>query len=162
MRVFLFVVGFLIIILLGGTYMLATMSAGAGSALVGHWTGGLIDNGKATFSGDLMLYSNHHKFVINLNNKWQGIEVDGAWSLQAKQLFLTIDTVKLTNSAKESIPNASLVFIEGDDIRNAYGKKLILNLSPDGQSLHGLPIGAGKFKGEHQFTKAPVSSYIRK
>lgn len=129
---------------------------------LGHWDGGF-DVTSSTASapttalnmrGYLQLYRTSDKFLIELSNPTQVLDLGGKWRMiGGKRIELTFRDFKLTEPDLTKLRGMRRPFLDPADLKAAYTKPLILDLSPDGKTLTGLLMRIGPLLGRHEFKK---------
>jgi hypothetical protein len=127
----------------------------------GHWLGGfettsstsLMSTSAIEFRGYLQLYRVDNKFLIQLSNQSQVLNLGGVWKvLRTNRIELTFNSFRLDEPDLDKLKAMRRPYLEPEDLRAAYGKPMILDLKPDG-SLEGLLVHVGPLIGKHAFKK---------
>lgn len=132
---------------------------------LGKWPGGFvvgevrrgpntaIDQKRSSLKGFVQIYATNRKFKIHLEGEQETIDVDGDWTRKARRMDLHVQHVVIDDQGGAALRDPNRKFILPDDIRAAYSRPLILDLSADGKSLNGLPMSIGDLTGRHLFAK---------
>lgn len=129
---------------------------------LGHWDGGFDVTSSTSaeptkalaMRGYLQLYRTDEKFLIELSNPIQVLDLTGKWKMVGtKRIELTFHDFKLGEPDLDKIKAMRRPFIQPEELRAAYTKPLILTLSPDGKTLNGLLMRVGPLLGAHAFKK---------
>jgi hypothetical protein len=129
---------------------------------LGHWDGGFnVTSSTASpptaalnIRGYLQLYRTGDKFLIELSNPTQVLDLGGKWRMVGgKRIELAFHEFKLTEPDLAKLKGMRRPFLEPADLKIAYTKPLILDLSPDGKKLTGLLMRMGPLLGRHEFSK---------
>lgn len=128
---------------------------------LGHWDGGFVVTGaetgvpsaKLAMNGYLQLYRTNDKFLIQLSNPTQVLNLSGVWHMVGKnRIELTFNDFRLDEPDLTKLKAMRRPYIEPSDLKNAYSKTMVLVLSPDG-NLTGLLMRVGPLLGKHVFKK---------
>jgi len=132
---------------------------------LGKWPGGFVvsevrrgpntsvDQKRSSLKGFVQIYATNHKFKLHLEGEQETIDVDGDWTRKAKRMDLRVQHVVIDDQGGAALRDPNRKFILPDDIRAAYSRPLILDLSADGKNLNGLPMSIGDLTGRHLFAK---------
>jgi hypothetical protein len=121
---------------------------------LGKWTGGFYadpTNKRLDLTGYLQIYATHQTFKLHLEGEQQGIDVDGTWVLEKKQLIFKPTKVAIEDDGGELKRNPNLTYYPNADVKAAYSKPFVLNPSKDNKRLEGLLTSIGKREGIYRF-----------
>lgn len=129
---------------------------------LGYWHGGFevddsvpkADAQTAMPRGYLQLYRTHDKFLIELANQIQVLDLGGTWKmLNSHSIELTFHDFRLNEPDVDKLKAMRRSFIDPAALREVYGKPMVLHLSADGKTLEGLLVHIGPLLGKHRFIK---------
>ena len=129
---------------------------------LGHWDGGFevalstsaAQSSAINMRGYLQLYRTDDKFLIQLSNPTQVLDLGGKWRMVGpRRVELTFHDFKLAEPDLNKLKGMGRPFLEPADLRAAYTKPLILDLSKDAKTLTGLLMRVGPLLGKHEFKK---------
>ncbi|HLK13283.1 MAG TPA: hypothetical protein VKT78_00635 [Fimbriimonadaceae bacterium] len=129
---------------------------------LGHWDGGFeVTSSTAAapvaainMRGYLQLYRTGDKFLMELSNPVQVLDLGGKWKMVGShRIELTFREYKLSEPDLVKLKGMRRPFMDPADLKNAFSKPLLLDLSQDGKSLTGLLIRIGPLLGKHVFRK---------
>jgi hypothetical protein len=107
-----------------------------------------------TMEGYLMLYATRDSFKLHLEGEQVVIDVDGTWSVTKNsrgedRISLRPKGFKIDDFGGADMRDPNKAYIPSLDIRDTYGKEILLKPSKDRQKLDGLPMSLGKLVGTH-------------
>ena len=131
----------------GGFYVDIPESSRAGA-------GGKIPLKRFTMEGYLMLYATRDGFKLHLEGEQVVIDVDGTWAVTKNsrgedRISLRPKGFKIDDFGGADLRDPNKAYIPSLDIRDTYGKEMLLRPSKDRQKLDGLPLSLGKLVGVH-------------
>jgi hypothetical protein len=128
---------------------------------LGHWVGGFqvtsatreVPVAKLAMNGYLQLYRTDDKFLIQLSNPTQVLNLGGVWRMiGAHRIELTFNAFRIDEPDLTKLKGMRRAYLEPEDLKAAYSKPLILDLGPPG-TLNGLLVRVGPLLGRHVFMK---------
>jgi hypothetical protein len=107
-----------------------------------------------TMEGYLMLYATRDGFKLHLEGEQVVIDVDGTWAVTKNsrgedRISLRPKGFKIDDFGGADMRDPNKAYIPSLDIRDTYGKEMLLRPSKDRQKLDGLPLSLGKLVGVH-------------
>lgn len=107
-----------------------------------------------TMEGYLMLYATRDSFKLHLEGEQVVIDIDGTWAVTKNsrgedRITLKPKGFKIDDFGGADMRDPNKAYIPSLDIRDTYGKEILLKPSKDRQKLDGLPISLGKLVGTH-------------
>jgi len=131
----------------------------------GRWGGGFVvdaiagggtekDRQRSTLNGYLMLYATGNSFLMHEEGEQEILDIKGTWRLlKPTRVELEIAEIKIDDMGGEDKRDPNRKFIPTDDVRAAYSRPLVLDISPDKQSLTGLRLAMGDLTGRHVYKR---------
>lgn len=122
---------------------------------LGHWNGGFVavsGDKKAAPEGYFQLYRMDNRFVMQLENSVQKLDIGGSWTILKKgRIEMKVKTLKISQPESDVMESMGKPYLSPDAIHKAYASPLIFDLSKDGQTLTGLLMKIGPLEGRHVF-----------
>jgi hypothetical protein len=111
------------------------------------------DRERESLRGYLMIYGARQKFDLHLEGEQETLDITGQWRLEKDRLTLKASKIDIDDQGGEAFRDPNRKFIPAPDLRQAYGKTIVLKLSPDKLKLTGLKISVGRRIAIHEFSR---------
>ena len=149
-------------------FVLLLLAAGCGDKAIlpflGKWQGQFevqrmqisgteSDRKRESLKGYVQVYADKHKFKMRMEGEQEAVDLTGIWSIKGRQITLQFSEVVVDDMGGEQFRDPNRKFISPLDLRAAYGKPIVLNLSADKQHLDGLTMTMGGLTGRHVYVK---------
>ncbi len=124
--------------------------------VLGRWNGQLevvLGEKDSGMKGYLMLYATHKKFLLHFEGPQEAMDLSGNWTLKGKQVLMDVVDQKFDDQGGEEKRDPNKPFIPVADLRQAFGKSMVLNRGKDDQTLTGPPVSLGKLQVRQSFTR---------
>ncbi len=110
------------------------------AAYLGMWSGQLSSD-KIAMKGYLRIKGTHKQFEIHLEGAQQTIDIVGSWSLKDDHtLVLQTGDVTIDDFGGAAKRDPNKPYIDNQQLRNAFSKPLVMNLSASKERLTSLPL----------------------
>ncbi len=111
------------------------------------------DRKRESLKGYVQVYADKHKFKMRMEGEQEAVDLTGTWSIKRQQITLQFSDVVVDDMGGEQFRDPNRKFIAPIDLRAAYSKPLVLNLSTDKKHLDGLTMTMGGLTGRHVYVK---------
>lgn len=111
------------------------------------------DRERSKLEGFVQIYGSNRSYKMFLNGEQESLEIGGTWTTKGNRITLRMNDFKLDDQGGEDARNPNAKFIPADELREAYAKPLVLELSADKKRLTGLRTTVGPTVGTHRFAK---------
>ena len=108
---------------------------------------------RETLKGYVQVYATSRSYKMEMEGEQEVINITGTWTIKANRITLTPKSIIIDDKGGEDKRDPNKKFIASKDVREAYGRPLLLVESADKKSLTGLKITIGNLLGIHRFVK---------
>ncbi|RYG35796.1 hypothetical protein EON81_11650 [bacterium] len=108
---------------------------------------------RETLRGYLVLYATNRRFVMHLEGEQQGMDLDGAWTIDGKQAKLKAVTFKIDDQGGEELRDPNRKWIPAADLKPTMEGQIVLNISADAQRLASPTTSIGARQGAFRFRR---------
>lgn len=113
---------------------------------------GIAEREAYRMAGFLQIYAGG-TFKMGMRNRAQNIDLSGTWTFKGRRATLTFTDVAFDETSVDELRAVGRPFVPPSDLKDSYGRALILDLGPNDKSLTGLKIGVGDLTGKYEFHK---------
>lgn len=112
------------------------------------------DRKQNALRGYVSIRLNKNIYLLHLEGEQQQIDIKGKWTYTGTQITLDPkEDTKIVTEGGTNGPNPNLKYVPDPDLYEAFTKKIILNISPDGSNLTSPTTSIAFLEGTFKFTK---------
>jgi hypothetical protein len=137
---------------------------------LGHWVGSFeveqaakgVPVDALNLKGYVQLYQTGDRCLLELANPAQKLTLKGTWKIatpsgretvKLRRVVVTVNDLVLEEPSLERLKALHRPFIDPAELRAAFAKPLILELSEDGKTMNGILVTIGPLLGHFHFIK---------